>query len=495
MAVAKPHALPNPLLDRLPAPDRLQAGPFRLSVLVPVYNERHVVAASLRRVLALQHPLIRSLEVIAVDDRSTDGTWDVLQALAAEDPRLVLLRHERNRGKGAAIRTALERASGDVTVVHDADLEYDPGDIPSLLVPFAQEGADAVLGSRYLSAPYRRALMHRHTLVNKTLTALSNWFTDLHLTDVETCYKAINTTLLKSIPLRSDDFRFEVEIVAKLAKRRARVFETSIRYVPRTEAEGKKIGALDGVRALSAMLHFWLIDDLYREDEYGSHILVELERATRFNLWLGRVLRPWVGDRVLEIGAGIGTLTNQFIPRELYVASDINPHYLRYLEAYAVGKPYLRVLKVDAGEPADFQGLRGEFDTALLINVLEHVEAEQQALRNLHSALGPGGRVVVLVPQHAGLMGTLDRALGHLRRYDPARLRDALTQAGFSVERIFDFNRVSVPGWWLNGRVLRRTGFSRVQLKLLDTAMPVLSRIDRLWPWSGLSLIGVARKE
>lgn len=485
---------PAPLLERLPAGGRAPVESFRVSVVVPVYNERHVVAASVRRLLALQHPLIGELEVIAVDDCSTDGTWDVLQALAAEDGRLTALRHDRNRGKGAAVRTALERCTGDITVVHDADLEYDPSDIPALLVPFAREGADAVLGSRYLAAAYRRALMHRHTLVNKGLTALSNWFTDLHLTDVETCYKAVNTTLLKSIPLRSDDFRFEVEIVAKLAKRRARVFETPIRYVPRSHADGKKIGAMDGLRALGAMLHYWLIDDLYQQDQYGSHILVELERATRFNVWLGRVLRPYLGDRVLEIGAGIGTLTNQFIPRELYVASDINPHYLRYLDAYAVGKPYLRALKVDAADPHDFRDLQGEFDTALIVNVLEHVEAEQQTLRNLHSALLPGGRVVVLVPQHAGLMGSLDLALGHLRRYDPARLGAALAEAGFSVERIFDFNRVSVPGWWLNGRVLRRKRFSRVQLKALDTAMPVLSRLDRLWPWKGLSLIAVGRK-
>jgi glycosyltransferase involved in cell wall biosynthesis len=481
------------LLDRLPPLEGEAPRPVSLSVLVPVYNERHVVGASLRRVLQLQHPLIGALEVVVVDDRSTDGTWEVLGHVAAEDPRVVLLRHDTNQGKGAAIRTAVARATGDISIVHDADLEYDPEDIPALLLPFAREGADAVFGSRYLSAPYRRALMHRHTLINKALTALSNWFTDLHLTDVETCYKAVNTTLLQSIPLRSDDFRFEVELVAKLAKRRARVFEAPIRYVPRTHAEGKKIKARDGLLALLAMLRFWLVDDLYKEDEYGSHILVELERATRFNLWLGRVLRPYVGDRVLEVGAGIGTLTNQFIPRDLYVASDINPHYLRYLKAYAVGKPYLRVLKVDAAEPADFRDLQGEFDTALIVNVLEHVP-EEPTLRNLHAALQPGGTVVVLVPQHPALMGTLDEALGHLRRYRPEMLRAALTGAGFEVERVFDFNRVSVPGWWLNGRLLRRRTFSRVQLKILDTAMPLLRRLDRVWPWPGLSLIGIGIK-
>ncbi|HET9531635.1 MAG TPA: bifunctional glycosyltransferase/class I SAM-dependent methyltransferase, partial [Blastocatellia bacterium] len=447
------------------------------------------------RVLALNHEMIGGLEVIVVDDRSTDGTWERLERIAAEDDRIILLRHERNMGKGAAIRTAISHATGDITIIHDGDLEYNPADIPSLLVPFAKEGADAVFGSRYLSAQYRRALMQRHTMINKFLTFLSNWFTDLSLTDVETCYKAINTILLKSIPIRSNDFRFEVEIVFKLAKRRARIFEVPIRYLPRTQEEGKKIKGKDGLLALLAILRFWLVDDLYREDQYGSHILVELERARRFNLWLGEKLRPYLGDRVLEIGAGIGNLTNQFIPRDLYVASDINPHYLQYLRSYSFGKPYLRVLKIDAGNADDFRGLEGQFDTALMINVLEHVPDEREALLNLRSALEPGGRAVVLVPQHPWLYGMLDKALEHRERYTAAGLVRALEGTGFRVEKVFDFNRFSVPGWWLNGRVLGRKRFSRIQLKILDTLMPALKHIDRVIPWKGLSVIAIGVKE
>lgn len=482
------------LLSRLPVFEDTVFTSFRLSVLVPVYNERHVVEASLRRVLALNHDLISNLELIVVDDCSTDGSREVLERLADEDERIVLLCHERNQGKGAAIRTAISRSTGDIIIIHDADLEYNPADIPAILVPFGKEGADAVFGSRYLSAAYRQALMYRHTMINKTLTMLSNWFTDLTLTDMATCYKAINAALLKSIPLRSNDFRFDTEIILKLAKRRARIFEVPIRYLPRTVEEGKKIRARDGLLALMAMIRFSIIEDLYKDDEYGSRNLVEMERARRFNIWMADTLRQYVGDRVLEIGAGIGNLTNQLIPREMYVASDRDPNYIQYLRSYSTGKPYLRVMKIDAGNRKHFNELESQFDTVLMLNVLEHLADEQQALRNIWSALEPGGRAIILVPNHPSLYGTLDEAVGHRERYTVERLRASLIAAGFRVEKIFDFNRVSVPGWWFNGKILRRRRVSRVQLKLMELTMPLLKRIDRLWPWSGNSIIGLGVK-
>jgi len=465
-----------------------------VSVIVPVFNERHLVGASLARLLKIQDPVISRLQVIVVDDCSSDGSWDIVAALAQADPRVLTLRHNRNLGKGAAIRTGLERADGDVTVVHDADLEYNPADIPDLVRPFVLEGADAVFGSRYLAAPYRRALGYRHSLMNRALTSVSNWVTDLDLTDVETCYKAVRTRLLKSIPIRNNDFRIEVELATKLAKRRARVFEVPIRYLPRSYREGKKIGFRDGLLAIGALVHFLFVDDLYKDDQYGSPLLRQPERTRRFLCWLGDTLRPIAGDRVLEIGAGIGTLTEQFIPRESYLASDIDPVYLDYLRAYSLGKPYLDVRHIDVSNAADFEELDGRFDTVLIVNVLAQVPDEHVALENVKRALEVGGRVVVLVPQHSALYGTLDETLERRRRYSRDGLQTALEGAGFQVERIFDFNGVSVPGWWLNGRVLKRRTFSRVQLKLLDMAMPLLKRVDHLLPFGGLSLIAVARR-
>jgi SAM-dependent methyltransferase len=272
------------------------------------------------------------------------------------------------------------------------------------------------------------------------------------------------------------------------------VFEVPIRYLPRSHAEGKKIGARDGLLALVALVRFSLQDDIYLDDEYGAHILTQLERTRRFNLWVGQVLRPFVGDRVLEIGAGIGTLTDQFIPREWYVASDINPSYLHYLSQYALGKPYLDVRRLDVVEARDFDGLTGCFDTVLMVNVLEHVRDPEAALKHTFGALAPGGVVVVLVPQGPRLFGSLDVALEHRERYTRSGLTDALQRAGFEIAHVRDFNRVSVPAWWVNGKILQRTRFSRVQLKLLDLSVPLIKHVDGLFPWTGQSLIAVGRK-
>jgi glycosyltransferase involved in cell wall biosynthesis len=467
---------------------------LRLSVIVPVYNERHLVEASLRRLLAVRSPSISALEIIVVDDASTDGSGEALQKLREEVPDIILLRHETNCGKGAAIRTGLAHATGDVIVFHDSDLEYDPQDLPEVMRPFIEAGADAVFGSRYMVAKYRRALGFRHSLVNRALSFLTSCFTDLNLTDVETCYKAVRATLLKSIPIRSNDYRIEIELTLKLAKRHAHIFEVPIRYMPRSMREGKKIRPLDGLKALGALLKYSALDDIYSEDDYGSHILHQLERTRRFNLWMGDTLRPFVRDRVLEIGSGIGNLTEQFIPRELYVASDLNPNYLGYLRGYASGKPYLEVRDIDVTRDRDFASLEGRFDTVIIVNVLEHVADPALALANIHRSLAPGGRVIVLVPQHPWLFGTLDEALEHRERYTRQSLTAQLVDAHFVVEDLVDFNRTSVPAWWFNGIIMKRRVFSRIQLKVFDTAIPVVRRLDRLWPWSGQSLIAVARR-
>ena len=221
----------------------------KLSVVIPAYNEERTIEALLARVAEV--PL--DVEVIVVDDGSSDGTRPLLARLREEGLIQTLLFHEKNRGKGAALRSGFERVSGDVVVVQDADLEYDPRELPALLEPILSGKADAVYGSRLLGGPHR-VLLFWHSVGNRFLTLLSNMLTDLNLTDMETCYKMIRADLLRSLPLSADRFGFEPEVTAKLAQAGARIYELPISYHGRSYAEGKKIGWKDGVAAIGYIL-------------------------------------------------------------------------------------------------------------------------------------------------------------------------------------------------------------------------------------------------
>src|SRR5215218_157778 len=270
-------------------------------------------------------------ELILVDDCSTDGTSAILERLAASEPCVRLYRHPVNRGKGAAVRTAIEQATGDFCIVQDADLEYDPSEYPRLLQPLLDGHADAVFGSRYVRGEQTRVLPFWHSMINKFLTIVSNMFCNLNVTDMETCYKVFRTDLLKSIPVRSNRFGFEPEITMKASKRKLRIYEVPISYHGRTYEEGKKIGWKDGLKALGVILKFWLIDDLYAAP-YGRGVLNNLTGTPQYLSWLAKTLRPYVGDTVLEIGAGIGNITGRLMSRRLlYVAAEKDPLHLHAL--------------------------------------------------------------------------------------------------------------------------------------------------------------------
>ncbi|HMA46590.1 MAG TPA: glycosyltransferase family 2 protein [Frankiaceae bacterium] len=225
-----------------------------VSVLVPAYNEGATVARVFERLAAV--PL--RLEIVAVDDGSKDDTGRILDDLAARGRIHTVVHHPVNRGKGAAIRTAIAAATGDVMVVQDADLEYDPAELPALLAPIADGRADAVYGSRFLGGPHR-VLLFWHSVGNRLLTLLSNMMTDLNLTDMETCYKMVRADLMRRLVLTSDRFGFEPELTARLARAHARIYELPISYAGRTYAEGKKINWRDGVAALWHILRFNLL--------------------------------------------------------------------------------------------------------------------------------------------------------------------------------------------------------------------------------------------
>jgi glycosyltransferase involved in cell wall biosynthesis len=222
-----------------------------LSVVIPCFNEAATILDLLERVRSAP---VASKQIIVVDDGSTDGTRELLQGLRADD--LTVLMHERNRGKGAALATGFAAARGEICIVQDADLEYDPAEYPLVIGPIVQGKADVVFGSRFQGAAPHRVVYFWHRLGNGFLTLLSNMFTDLNLTDMETCYKAFRTEIIQAIRIREQRFGFEPEITAKLARRRCRIYEVGISYYGRTYDEGKKIGWRDGVRAIWCILKY-----------------------------------------------------------------------------------------------------------------------------------------------------------------------------------------------------------------------------------------------
>ena len=472
-----------------------------LSVLVPAYNEEYLIEESLKRMLVLdESPHLSKIQIIVVNDGSTDRTVEVIerffQEIKGKYDKLewILINHPKNLGKGKAIQTALSHAKCEISIIHDADLEYHPKDILRMIPLFSEEGADAVYGSRFAVAQYRRVLMYRHQLGNKLITFFSNLISNLNLTDIETCYKAIRTNLLKSIPIRSNDFRFEAEITIKLAKRNARIFEVPISYSGRTYEEGKKIGWRDGLKAIWAILKFGISDDIFTEDELGSKILLRLSRAGKFNSWQADEIKPYVGQNVLEIGAGIGNISKKLIPRRSYHATDINPYYLQVINNLKINKPYLSISLLDLNDISTFNGHRNAFDTVICLNVIEHLDDDEQAMRNIADLLDNKGRAIVLVPRGQWLFGSQDKVLGHRRRYSERRLKELCDKAGLKIKKIISFNRISTLPWLINGKIFRRRTFGRFQILIMNLFVPIFRRIDKFLPWPSLSLIAILEK-
>jgi glycosyltransferase involved in cell wall biosynthesis len=467
---------------------------MKVSVVMPIYNECWTIREVVRRVVAMSDHVH---ELVMVDDGSTDGTRDLLADLVKKhkghgmDLRLIL--KDRNEGKGAALREGFQAATGDVVLIQDADLEYDPADYPRLLAPLLAGKADVVYGSRFLGGDHN-VLLFWHRLANYLLTLMCNLVTNLNLTDVWTCYKVFRADLIRRLPLTSRGFDFEPEVTVKLAKLGCRIFEVPVSYHGRTYAEGKKIGLKDAFIGLRATLGAWLFGDL-GDLAVGEHNLRLMAGAARYNLYIYERFRPHLGREVIELGAGVGNVSRFLLDRARLVLAEGDGAALENLRRRFQGWEDVAVSPLDVARPGpEHARLKGQFDTVVCFNILEHVEDDRAALAAAAALAKPGGNVLVVVPAHPGLFGTLDRRLGHLRRYTRVGLESLLAGAGLEPVEVRPLNALSVPGWWLNGKLLRLKTVPDFQLSLFDRLTPLIRWTDGLRPSFGLSLFAVARR-
>jgi 2-polyprenyl-3-methyl-5-hydroxy-6-metoxy-1,4-benzoquinol methylase len=455
---------------------------------MPAYNEAGTVATVIGQVL--DSPYVQ--ELIVIDDGSTDATVEIVQAI--DDPRVRLLVQPINLGKGAALRRGFAEATAPFVIVQDADLEYNPEEYATVLGPLLAGDADVVYGSRFLSGQPHRVLYYWHALGNRFLTHASNMFTNLNLTDMETCYKAFRREVIQSLVIEEDRFGIEPEITAKIAAGGWRIYEVGISYSGRTYSEGKKIGWRDGLRAMYGVVRYsgaWntvrsAIDrapdrsippaEFDDSDAELSDVLATLEEADNYADWIYRLIRPYLGDDVLEIGAGHGELTERLRRGAHVTATDLSKRCVDELAVRFDGCNDVDVLQADVAA----LGTEGRtFDSVVLINVLEHIDDDDGALADLRELLKPGGRLCVFVPAFEGLYSDFDRRIGHRRRYRRSQLATTFDRAGLGVVDARYVNTVGALAWWLFSRQLGQVPTQRWSVRLYDkVAVPVIRNLE-----------------
>ncbi|MBN1263841.1 MAG: glycosyltransferase [Candidatus Pacebacteria bacterium] len=454
---------------------------MKLSVIIPVYNEINTLLELIKRVQKV--PIEK--ELIIIDDGSTDGSREALLRLKEKNIRLLL--NKKNRGKGFSIRRGFKKAKGEIVIIQDADLEYYPDEYPCLIEKIFEGKADVVYGTRFLGA--HRVFNFYHFLGNKCLNLIANFLYNTNLSDLMTGYKAFRREVLSEINLQADRFGIEAEITAQVFSRNFRVYEVPISYDGRSYDEGKKITWKDFFRSL-----YWLLRGKFDRQDTGRKTLFRMSLMKNYNRWIFERIRPFLGDQLLEVGSGIGSISHLLagLGKDVLL-TDIRQDYLKDLKRRFIGHPRVAVRKHDI--LSDPKKLPGPIDTIICLNVLEHLE-DQKAFKNFAAILKKNGRLILLVPALKCLYGSLDQKLGHLRRYRKQEIINQLAASNFEVEKIFYHNFPGALGWLVSGRVLKRKIISRFSGMVMNKMTPYLASLEsRVKIPFGLSLIVVGRKK
>lgn len=390
----------------------------KLSILIPVYNEKHTIEILLDEVKKIEIPSGMEKEIIVVDDGSTDGTKEILKKLEEKkNNSLKIFYNEKNMGKGATISKALSHSTGDICLIQDADLEYNPKEYKNLLEPIISGDADVVYGSRFIPSHYARVLYFWHYLGNRFLTFLSNSFTNLNLSDMETCYKVAIGPLFKSIPIRSKRFGIEPEITSKFAKRKFRIYEVPISYKGRTYLEGKKITWWDGIKTLGTIFLYWLLNDSIKEDSFCSKKDF-LEETPKYQIWLLKKLFPYIKEEILEIETSIGNRILFLLPRERYIGLTFNENYYNQINLRFGGRKGVGIFFVKNKE--EFLDKMKEIEIFDTIIFLKDLNFEVGDLLDIFADKLKQGGVLIYK--------------GKIKD------RDKISKNGFKIEKVINFN-------------------------------------------------------
>ncbi len=481
---------------------------MKLSVIVPFYNELRTLPTVIDRLLAVDFASLGlETELVFVDDGSTDVSRSLLDPAPRDDVRLIV--HERNLGKGAAVRTGLEAATGDVLCIQDADLEYDPADLPSLLQPIVDGAYEVVYGNRFKGSA--AGLYFSHRVANRLLNLMVNVAFNRYLSDVYTGYKVFTRQAFEGLSLTARTFTVEMELTAHFLRKGLVIFEVPISYRARTYAEGKKIHFRDGFLAAGALLRYRFqrrpgvvlgpasrrapdAPGAVRPIEGDATIhalgLEDMASARQYRRYVYDLLAPYLGASVLEVEAGLGDFSSQLADRERLILSEMDPICLRALEDRYGWRDGIEIVEA---HPAGLK-IDPRVDTVVALNVLGRMQDDVAVLRSMASAVVPRGTLLLLVPGFPQLAGAFDQALGHTRRYTPEMLSRAVTTAGLVPEVIRPVNLLGGIAWWAAVRMARQGRPTQALVSLYDKlVVPAERAIERrLQPSFGQSVLCVA---